>query len=88
MRLSHVPAAVLICGAALLASAPAAGAAPPAQPGNCVSVFTSTLAEAGVLAEVVTDGAHQIQPLGQNAVKPQAHAELGACPLVPEMFLP
>jgi hypothetical protein len=88
MRLSHVPAAVLIGGAALLASAPAAGAAPPAQPGNCVSVFATTLAQAGVLAEVITGGAHQLQPFGQNAAKPEAHGELGACPFVPETFLP
>jgi hypothetical protein len=88
MRVSHLPAALLIAGGLSALAAPAAAGAPPAGAGNCVSNFTSTLGQAGVAGAVISGGAHDLRPFGQNAVSPEAHAPLGACPFVPEDFLP
>jgi hypothetical protein len=88
MRASHLSAALLIAGGLSAAAAPAAGGAPPAGTGNCVSVFASTLGQAGVAGAVISGGAHDLRPFGRNAVSPEAHAPLGACPFVPEDFLP
>jgi hypothetical protein len=85
MRASHLPAALLIAGGLSALAAPAAGGAPG---GNCVSNFTSTLGKAGVAGAVISGGAHQFQPFGRNVVRGEAHATLGACPFVPEDFLP
>ena len=73
MRASHLPAALLIAGGLSALAAPAAGGAPHAGAGNCVSNFVSTLGQAGVAGQVTSGG---------------AHAPLGACPFLPEDFLP
>ena len=87
MRISRtVP--LLVAGLAAALAAPPADAAPPASSGNCVSHFTSTLAEAGVAGEVIRFGARDLAPFGRNAVSRQAHATLGACVFNPEEFLP
>jgi hypothetical protein len=88
MRARHVPAAFLIGGLGLISTVPAAGAAAPAQPGNCVSHFTSTLGKAGVAGSVISAGAKEFAPFGHNVVRGEAHAPLGECPFVPEDFLP
>jgi len=76
---------LLVAGVVVVLSAPAAQAAPP---GNCVSNFASTVGQAGVAGEVISTGAHDLAPFGQNAVSPEAHAPLGSCPFNPEDFLP
>lgn len=86
MRASHLPAALLIAGGLSALGAPAAGGAPPAGTGNCVSVFASTLGPAGVAGQVISGGAHDLQPFGRSAVSLEAHAPLGSCPFVPEDF--
>ena len=88
MRASHLSAALLIAGGLSAAAAPAAGGARPAGTGNCVSVFASTLGQAGVAGSVISGCAHDLRPFGRNAVSIEAHAPLGACPFVPEDFLP
>jgi hypothetical protein len=88
MRISHVPAALLIAGCLGALTPPAANGAPPAQPGNCVSHFTTVLGQAGVAGTVIRFGARDLSPFGRNAVSPEAHAPLGSCPFVPEDFLP
>ena len=65
-----------------------AQAAPPAQTGNCVSYFTSTLAQAGAAGDAISFGAHDLAPFGRNAVSRQAHAPLGSCVFDPGDFLP
>jgi hypothetical protein len=88
MRMSRVSAALLIAIFVGAAAAPAASGAPPAQPGNCVSHFTTVLGQAGVAGAVISFGARDLSPFGQNAVSLEAHAPLGSCPFVPEDFLP
>ena len=88
MRASHLPAALLIAGGLSALAATAAGGAPPAGAGNCVSNFASTVGQAGVAGSVISGGAHDLRPFGRNAVSLEAHAPLGACPFVPEDFLP
>ena len=87
MRMSPVPAVILIGGFALASAAPAASGAAPAQAGNCVSHFTSVLGQAGVAGSVISFGARDLAPFGRNVVSPEAHAPLGECPFVPEDFL-
>ena len=87
MRISRT--ASLIVAAVLTAlSAPPAHAAPPPQPGNCVSYFTTSLADARAAGMVISFGAHDLAPFGLNAVSRQAHATLGSCVFDPEDFLP
>ena len=88
MRASHLPAALLIAGGLSALAAPAAAGAPPAGAGNCVSNCASPLGKAGVAGSVISGGAHARRPFGRNAVSPEAHAPLDACPFVPEDFLP
>jgi hypothetical protein len=87
MRTSRV-APVIAVGALIALSAPSASAAPPTATGNCVSHFASVLGQAGVAGAVISGGAHDLAPFGQNAVSPEAHASLGSCPFNPEDFLP
>lgn len=87
MRIPRIPTS-LLAGALVALSASPAHAAPPAQTGNCVSHFTSTLAQAGAAGDVISFGAHDLAPFGRNAVHLQAHATLGACVFDPEDFLP
>lgn len=87
MRISRT--APLIAASLLTGlSVPSAHAAPPTQTGNCVSHFTTVLAQVGVAGDVIRFGAHDLAPFGRNAVGPQAHATLGACVFNPEDFLP
>lgn len=87
MRISrHAP--LLVAGVALAIAAPSAGAAPPAQTGNCVSYFTSAVGQAGVAGQVMSGGAHDLQPFGRTAVSVQAHSPLGSCPYNPGDFIP
>lgn len=81
---------LLAVGIVVACTAPSAAAAPPAQTGNCVSYFTSTLGQAGVNGQVIRVGAQDpdLHPFGQNAVSLQAHSPLGACPFNPGDFLP
>jgi hypothetical protein len=46
------------------------------------------LGQAGVAGAVISGGARDLKPFGQNAVSPEAHASLGSCPFNPEDFLP
>ena len=69
MRPNRVSASILIGGLALLSTAPAAGGAAPAQPGNCVSHFTSTLGQAGVAGSVIRVGAKDLAPFGRDVVR-------------------
>jgi hypothetical protein len=80
---------LLAVGIVVACTAPSAAAAPPAQPGNCVSFFTTTLGHAGVNGQVISSGAQDptLHPFGKNAVSQQAHAALGSCPFNPEDFL-
>jgi hypothetical protein len=87
MRISCT-APVVVAGVLAALLAPAAQAAPPAQTGNCVSYFTSTLAHAGVAGDVIRFGAHDLAPFGRNAVSRQAHSALGSCVFDPGDFLP
>jgi hypothetical protein len=86
----HIPRTVplLVAGAVMAVSAPSAVAAPPSQPGNCVSHFATVLGQAGVAGQVISSGAQDLTPFGRNAVSPEAHAALGSCPFNPEDFLP
>ena len=87
MRISRTaPFIIAVVFAALSGSA--AQAAPPEQTGNCVSYFTSTLAHAGAAGDVISFGAHDLAPFGQNAVRRQAHSALGSCVFDPGEFLP
>ena len=61
---------------------------PPAQTGNCVSYFTTTVAAAGAAGDVIRTGARDLAPFGRTAVSAQAHATLGACVFEPGDFLP
>ncbi len=88
MRRSRVPTALLIASFVSASAAPAASGAPPAGTGNCVSHFTTVLGQAGVAGAVISFGARDLSPFGRNAVSLEAHAALGACPFVPEDFLP
>jgi hypothetical protein len=87
MRVSRTAPFIVAALVAALATPPAQAAAP-AQTGNCVSYFTTTLANAGAAGDVISFGAHDLAPFGQNAVSLQAHATLGACVFDPEDFLP
>ena len=87
MRLSRT--AVLLASGVLVSipAAPAYGE-PPAQSGNCVSYFTTGLAEARAAGGVISFGAKDLAPFGKNSVSRQAHAQLGACVFDPGDFLP
>ena len=82
MRRIRVIAALAATGASL-ALAPAAVAAPPAGTGNCVSFFTTAVAQAGTAGPQISFGAHELQPFGRDIVRTQAAAELGDCPSQP-----
>jgi hypothetical protein len=82
MRRILVIAALAATGASL-AVAPAAVAAPPAGTGNCVSFFTTAVAQAGIAGPVISFGAQELQPFGRDIVREQAAAELGDCPNQP-----
>jgi hypothetical protein len=56
--------------------------------GDCVSWFTTTLADARAVCIVILFGAHDLAPFGLKAVNRQAHAKLGSCVFDPEDFLP
>jgi hypothetical protein len=86
----RIPRAALIIVFGVLTAllAPPAQAAPPEQTGSCVSYFTSTLAHAGAAGNVISFGARDLAPFGQNAVRPQAHSALGSCVFDPGDFLP
>jgi hypothetical protein len=78
----------IAAGLLMAFSASSAQAAAPTGTGNCVSHFASVLGPAGVAGTVISGGAHDLAPFGQNAVSPEAHASLGSCPFNPEDFLP
>ena len=87
MRISRA-SALLVPGVAITLAVTPAQAAPPAQTGNCVSYFTSTLAQAGAAGEVISFGARDLAPFGRNAVRLQAAAPIASCPFDPDDFLP
>jgi len=87
MRISRT-APLLVSGVLAGLSVSPAHAAPPSQTGNCVSYFTTTLADAGAAGDVISFGARDLAPFGANAVSRQAHAALGACVFDPDDFLP
>jgi hypothetical protein len=87
VRISRT-APIIAAGVLMALPATSALAAPPTDPGNCVSHFASVLGPAGVAGSVISVGAHDLAPFGQNAVSPEAHAPLGSCPFNPEDFLP
>ena len=87
MRVSRT-APLIAAGLLAGLSVSSAEAAAPSQTGNCVSHFTSVLAQAGVAGDVIRFGAHDLAPFGRNAVSRQAHATLGSCVFDPEDFLP
>jgi hypothetical protein len=87
MRISRT-APFVVAGVLTALSVSPAQAAPPEQTGNCVSYFTSTLAHAGAAGDIISFGAHDLAPFGQNAVKRQAHSALGSCVFHPGDFLP
>jgi hypothetical protein len=77
-------------GAAELVLAGPAAAVEPRAGGNanCVAQFTSALGPLGVAGEVISGGAHDLQPFGQNVVTVQAQSPRGDCAFDPNDFLP
>ena len=88
MRIPRSPVVLSVAGALTALAVPSAHAQPPAQAGNCVSSFTTTLAEARATGAVISFGARDLAPFGRNAVSAQAHATLGSCVFDPGDFLP
>jgi hypothetical protein len=88
MRIPRTPVVLSIAGALTALAAAPAHAQPPAQTGNCVSYFTTTLADARAAGAVISFGAREMAPFGRNAVSAQAHATLGSCVFDPGDFLP
>ena len=87
MHISRTGPAIA-AGLLIAFSASSAQAAAPTATGNCVSRFATVLGQAGVVGTVISGGARDLTPFGQNAVSPEAHASLGSCPFNPEDFLP
>jgi hypothetical protein len=75
--------------AGLVLAAPAAAVEPRAG-GNadCVAQFTSALGPLGVAGEVISGGAHNLQPFGQTVVTTQAQSPRGDCAFDPDDFIP
>jgi hypothetical protein len=82
--------ALIGAGAAGLVLASPTAAAEPRSDGNanCVAQFTSALGPLGVAGEVISGGAHNLQPFGQNVVTVQAQSPRGDCAFDPDDFLP
>ena len=74
-------------GVPATAAADPPAASPIAAEASCVAWFTTTLAHAGVIGQVVADGAQTLRPFG-NHVSQQAAGERGSCPNNPYWFLP
>jgi hypothetical protein len=75
---------LLMLSIATAVAALAGAAATPAEPStnaNCVADFTTAAAAAGAAGDVISQGAHLLQPFGQNVASFQAHSEqlLGHC---------
>jgi hypothetical protein len=77
-------ARLLMVSAAAAAAALVGAAGSPAEPSpnaNCVADFTTATAAAHAAGPVISQGAHLLQPFGQNVASVQAHSEelLGHC---------